>query len=79
MKGAFIKLLVLAALVTGAASSRATTIAADPNEIAGNTEPASDYGETSQTPLDFLYDNVAFNFYPDAPAATPVATGKLFS
>lgn len=40
--------------------------------------PIAAFGESFQTPSDFLYYNLAFNFYSDVPATTPSAAGTAF-
>ena len=76
MKNTFIKIATATLLALTSASAHGATVVQD---TAGTSTSASVFvGESFTTPTDFLYYNLTFNFYSDAPATTPSAAGTAF-
>lgn len=76
MQNTFIKLAAVVLFGLAGASARAAVIV----QNTGGTQVASNFyvGESFKTPTDFLYYNLTFNFYSNAPATTPTAAGTAF-
>ena len=72
-----VKLAAAACSILAVTSAGADVIVQ--NATASTTTGTAYYvGESFQTPADFLYYNLTFNFYSDVPATTPTAAGTAF-
>ena len=77
MKRIFTKVFAVGLLAAAVASARADVVT---QYTAGTLVFPNTlyYGESFKTPTDFLYYNISFNFYSNAPATTPSAAGTAF-